>query len=680
MQTSSLNDFLRELAVGFKFAKSYPPGHPTMDKIVANTMVQLSKVYTEIPEFSIYFLEKTVIFQDIRIDVSKNLAVLSFIETIKKNDIESLTFLPGITKDDLKNLYEVIGSPKLKIKEYGDAPTMLQAKGTDKIKINAVKFGIQAGTTIQVAREKEQNTGASAETEITASIQKLQETIEKGLSTVTIKEHFDQVIKKVDTLPLDLQTSYHDAIIKILERLPSEHRIELLKDLELKPIVLKLLSTMSEEALVKLIMTRADNNQDVGKILGTVGDDKFSKVLPELKEKIPNIYEYLAQVGILLSEKVTTFFSKEDLKISIKPYYTMLDSPNHQLRKEGLKSLIFLGSRFIKQGQTAIAEEIITRVATALEQESVEEVITYALEPLNELYKIAREFNQEKFCKSILDPFNKVLGRPGLTIAFKKALIKFLGETGDVIILPSLFSFLWEAGLYSDVRAAIIKFGKNAVSEALYTLKEAEDYSLRMKLVDILKNIGKESIEILLNNIDAPEWFLRRNIVAIIGDIGEKDAAPRLVNLLHDPDDRVRVELVKTFAKLGFEQGVKNALLDNSIEVKAEALRSLRKTITVDMIKEYLPLLKEKGDALHSELLKIIGEKKVNEAIPYIKDLVHQLEFRDDTIAQELKELAISTLARLHSSATIQVLEELSHSKDRFLINLVNSALKRIEH
>ncbi|MEO0227891.1 MAG: HEAT repeat domain-containing protein [candidate division WOR-3 bacterium] len=677
MQQSPALEFLKELAVGFKSAKSYPPGHPVMEKVVATTMAQLVRVYNEIPEFSFYFLEKTVIFQDTRIDISKNLAILSFLEALKKNDIESLTFLAGATNEDLKNLYEVMSSSRTRIKEYGDAATMLQSKGTQRIKINAVKFGVQTGATVQVATEKKQETSPIVQAELVAAIRSLKELVERGVEITEIKDRFNWLAEKLESTPEDLKKSYGEAVTKILEQIPSEHRIELLREVELKPLVLRLLSTLSDETLLRLILARSTNQVDIGKIIGSLSDERLSKILPDLKEKIPNIYEYLAKVGILLSEKVTSLFSKEDLRISMKPYYTMLDSQNIHLREQGMRSLIMLGERFLRQGQLEMVEEIVNRLAIALEQESVEEVVLHLVEPLLNFYKVARDLNQGKICKAILDPFNRILGRSGLSTQFKRTVVKFLGETGEPAVLPVLFSFLWETGIYPDVRSAIIKFGKQAVSEALLTLKEAEDYSLRMKLVDILKNIGKEAIDILIKSIDAPEWFLRRNIVAVLGDIGENRVAPELITLLNDPDDRVRVELVKTFCKLQYLEGIEKALTDKSMEVKTEALKGLKKTISREKIIELLPLLKEKNDNLHIELLRIIGEKRVNESAPEIGNFLLSLAGRDDSQAQTIKELGIATLLKLDIPEVKEILENLTTSKDKYIVSLAREALKR---
>lgn len=668
-------DFAKEIAVGFKAAKSYPPGHPVMEKFVNNTLAKLAQLLTELPEFSMYFFEKTIIFQDLRIDVVKNPAVLSLLETLRKNEINSLTFNVGIQMEDIKNLYEVLSTPKLKMKQYGDAATMLRSKGTEKVKINAVKFGVQTGSINTTKIEPE-----NGYTGILESIKKLEDLVGKGISMLDMKNKLETVTKDIEEIPKDAWQPYSESVAKILEKLPSEHRIEILQGIELKPFVLKLFSNLSDETLVKLIVTMTEHQKkgEVKNVLNVLGKDKFSNIMPTLKEKIPDLYEYLAQIGLLLSEKMSSTISKDDLRISIRPYYNMLDSQNAQIREEGLRSLITLADRFTGQKNYELVKEIISRISLAIAQESIDEVIFNLIDNLIRLYQTSKAHNQDKLCLSILEPFRKIVGRGELSQTDKKKIIKFFSETGNPVVLPMLFSFLWESGIYPDVRSAIVKFSKDAATEALLMLKDAEDYSLRMKLIDIIKNIGEYGIKALVDNLGISEWYVRRNIILILGEIGDKSVIDHMVPLLEDKEDRVRLELVKAFTKLEYEKGLIKALNDSSVEVKAEALRGLRKKISVETVQELLPLFKKKGDAIHIELLKIIAEKKITKAAESIAEFLQSLELRDDSTAQSLKELGVTTLYKLDADNIKIVLKGFTLSKDKMLANLAVAALKRI--
>jgi hypothetical protein len=670
-------DFLKEIAVGFKSAKSYPAGHPVMEKVIDTTMVHVSKLYTEIPEFSMYFLEKTVIFQDLRIDVSKNTAILSLLDALRKNDISSLTFESNVSSQDVRNLYEVLTSPKLKIKQFGDAATFLQSKGTQTIKINAVTFGIQTGATSQVATEPRPSRSHG---DIVDAIRSLKELVEKGAPTLEAKSKLKEVLEDITQAPADSRYPYSEAIARIIEHLPAEYRLLLLDDVELKSFVLKLFSNLGDDTLSKLLVAKIERGQetDVKSIIEAIGDDKFARMMPGLKKEVPNVLEYLAQVGIMLSEQISSSVSKDDLRASIRPYYTMLDSKNVKLREEGARALITLASRFIIQKNYELADEIVLRIAMALEQEMFDDIILKLVDHVHGLYHNCRAHNRDRSSAVIIEAFSKISGRGDIPIALKKKIIQFLSGTNNPTVLPILFSFLWESGIYPDVRTAIAKFGKDAVRESLSTLKVAEDHALMTRLVDILKNVGDEGVDILVDSLDAPEWTMRRNIVVILGDVGDRRVVPRLAEMLKDRDDRVRLELVKTFAKLDYSDGLMRALKDKAIEVRAEALKGLRTRIAPENIKELLPLFKEKGDAVHVELLKVVGEHTVHEAADWMVDFLRSLELRNDAAAQDLKEMAVTTIGKLQGEKARKILEAFTSSKDKTLANLAVAALKRI--
>ncbi len=651
-----------------------------MEKVISTTMAQLEKLQTELPEFSIYFLEQTVIFEDKRFDMTKNPAVQVLLDALRKIELDSMTFQPGVLPNDLKNLYDVISTPKMKVKQYGDAGAMLESKGTVNIKVNAVKFGIQKDGAVQVMDKKERE--AKKEEEIIDAIMNLKRFVERAGPFAETKKRFKEVVGDIEGAPEVSWDTYSKSIGEIIDLLPASEQVEVFQGTEVKPFVMRLLSKFDSNFLVNLIANWVEhkNQSNINRLIKGMDENKVIKLMPELKEKMPNIVEHLAQAGVklLLSDKMSSIVSEDDLRMSIKPYFAMLDSQNANIREEALKSLMALANRFIVQGSFDIAKDIVLRVHYAIDQESVNEVIDRLIDDLHRLIMTSKEHEQDEFCNQLIKPFTTVLGREGISQEFKARIIKLLSETGAPDVLPTLFSFLWESGIYPDVRAAIIKFGKAAVEQAIITLKEVEDYNIRMRLVDILQNIGDESIEILLTHLDAPEWYLRRNIITVLGAIGKKDIVNRLEPLLMDEDYRVRLELAKAFAKLDHTEGLLKALEDFSFEVKAEALRGLKKKISAEKLVEFLPSFKDTDDEIYIEVLKIIDDKKIFDAAQWVADILISLESRNDTVARDIKELGITTLAKLQTPNVKRILEDIKLSKDRTLSNLATAALKRI--
>lgn len=680
MEQQYIVDFLKEIAVGFRTAKSYPPGHPVMDKVIAVTMEHLLHVYEQVNDFSMFFLEQTIIFQDVKIDAGKNPAILALLEALRKIEVDSLTFEPGVSDEDIKNLYGVISTPRLKMQQYGGAASMLETKGTQRIKVNAVKFGVQTSGTVAVAGTDKKT--VKTKEEILEALRNLKNFVERGFSSDEAKTQFGEVIHTIEDSPVEQRKAYSKAVAEIINSVPPEQRLHLLQDISMKPFMLQLLSGANSDFLMRLILhwLHHDREESAHTLLRSVDENKVGRMVPALKEKMPNIYEHLAQAGIklLLSDKLSSVVTEEDIRMSIRPYYAMLDSQNASMREEALKSLIALAQRFISQGNEKIAVNIIARLSLALDHEPVIEIIEREIDDINSLYKVSRQHHQKEFCAKLLEPFNAILAREGLSLAFKKKIIQFMGDSGHPMGLSMLFSFLWESGIYPEVRAAIVKFGAAAVNQALITLRDVEDYNIRMRLVDIMKNIGEKSITILVKNLNAPEWYLRRNILTILSDIGSGDIVLQLRPLIKDEDPRVRLELAKVFTKLEYPDGLLELLHDESMEVQAESLRGLRDKLSSEKFVELLPHFKDTADEVYIEVFRIIDEKKLFEAVPWVGDVLNSLEERNDTVAHDLIDLGITTLVKLQVNTVKPVLANLAESKNKYLAKIAGKTLERL--
>jgi hypothetical protein len=681
VEQAHINDFLKEIAVGFRTAKSYPPGHPVMDKTVETIMEQMSILSTELNEFSMFFLEQTIIFQDMKIDVRKNPALLAMLDSLRKIEIDSLTFNSNVTQQDVKNLLEVLSTPKMKIKEYGDPPTMLDTKGTSNIKINAVQFGVQTSGTVTVAGADQKS--ARAKEEILGALKNLKTFVDKGLSVQEMQEQLSEVAEDIEQAPEDSKKAYSQSIAELLQNVPAEQRMQLFQNMDMQPFMLQLMSGANSDFLTQLILQWSEHNKEsnIHHLLGSVDENKLARMIPALKQQMPNIYEHLAHAGVrlLLSDKLAAVVTEDDLRMSIEPYFAMLESNNVTTRENALRSLMILGNRFIDQGSYDIAKNIIARLSIALDQEPIIEVIERIFDEIVLVYQVCRKHHQKDFCAKLLEPFNAILSKERMTIAFKKRVIEFLGETGHPLGLSMLFSMVWESGIFPEVRSSIVKFGAAAVNQAIITLRDVEDYNIRMRLVDIMKNVGTKSITILLKNLAAPEWFLRRNILTILQVVGTPEVVTQLEPLLKDEDHRVRLELVKTFTKLGYTEGLLKALHDTSTEVTAEALKGLKKKLSSERFVELLPRFTDTGDAVYIEVLGIIEDKTLFEAADWIHHLLVSLQERNDSVARDIKELGLATLIKLKPQNLKSILEHLSNVEDKGLAKLARHALDRMQ-
>ncbi|KPK62938.1 hypothetical protein AMJ83_09280 [candidate division WOR_3 bacterium SM23_42] len=664
-------ELIKELAVGFKAARSYPTGHPVFDRAVSRAMSVLTRICAEHSKFSITLAEDGVVCQDVRLEIGKNPALISLVDNLRRKDITSISFTSAVKHDDIAHLYSVLASLQAQLGEHGDAAKMLKAQGTESIMINRTP----------AASVMKKDTSTKTHEEIIEAIRTLMEIVRRHGAVSESRGPFAIVLNDIEEVSKGDWHSYSEALSGVVDLLPLEKRVALLQDVQMKSFVLTLMSRLKAETLVELITNweRQGRKDCITKVMGVIEKEKFTEMVPNLKKKQINIYEYLTNASInILDDDVAAALTEEDIKVLVQPYYNALETHDAGLRVEALKSLIKLARRLVVDKKFDMATPIILRISVAIEQEAVDEAISQVMKDLQDLYAALTKHEQRDLCEKLVEPFGNISGRAGLSLDLRREIVKFLSATGNPSVLPMLFSFLWESGLYPEVRSAIQGFGRHAVNQAIQFLRDAEDFSVRMKLVDVLKNIGEPSIEVLRINLDAREWYLRRNIVRIFGEIGDPGVVTHLERMLRDEDQRVRLELVRTWGKLNYRDGLVKALNDKSVQVKGEALRGLRKFLDAEEVIDLLPGLSETGDEVYVELLKIIDEKKVFEAMNWIGDLLKRLEWRDDAPAKEIKELGVSALTKLDGDNAKMILLDLQKSKDKTLANFAAAALRRI--
>jgi hypothetical protein len=667
-------ELIKEIAVGFNSARSYPAGHPMFERAVIATISVLNRIFADHPEFSVVFNEDSVMVKDLRLEMGKNMALLSLVDGLMKKGVQSITFSYGLKQDDVVSLYSVISSNEKRIEQEGGAAHMLDERNTKSIIINAAPAVEVDG--------KRSPTGTRTHEQIIEAIRGLMEVVRASPSVSDSLPPFITLLNDVGQVGKGDWYTYSEAIRAVIDLLPLEKRVALLQDIETKPFVLTMLSCFGSETLVELITNweRQGKSDRIVRVMGALDKEKFGEIVPLLKNRQINVYEYLNDAGVdlLREDDIASTINKADIKIALQPYYNMLEAQNTDVRIKALESLVNFAKNSVTQQKYEMVDGILLHIGTAIEQESDESVIVRFVKRVEELYSSLRTHSQVAICDRLIEILGMVLARAQLSLDLRKEIIGFLSATKNAAVLPTLFSFLWESGLYPNVRSAIISFGGDAASEAIQFLRAAEDFSVRMKLVDILKNIGEPGVRVLTNNLQAREWFLRRNIVRIFGDIGDPKVAGRLEPLLKDEDHRVRLELARTYGKISYKKGLTKALDDMSTEVKGEALRGLKKIIDAEEVIELLPRLSEAGDEVYKELLRIIDEKKIFESVNWIADLLGRLEWRKDDSANEIKKIAVSTLAKLDNDNAKLILRDIEQSKDKALANLATNALRRI--
>lgn len=666
-------ELMTEIAVGLNTARSNPVGQPVFDRAVANTLSILKRIFLEHPEFTVSLSDGTFIYQDLRVERGQDPTMIALVDELSGKDIAGITFKPTTTEKDIAFLYSWLADPHAEINGWRSSKSGSLAEGTRSILLELC----QRGSFLQKAvRHKTPE-------EIIKAIRGLVEKVRMHGAISDARAPFVEVVNDIERVSSKDWNSYREAVASVVELLPLEKRVALLQDIEMRPFALVLLSRLESETIVELMTNweRQGKAEHIVKTLSVMDKKKLAAIVPSLKNRQSKIYQYLfhAGVNLLVEDVVASTVTKDDLNTAVQPYLSMLRVENTKRRADAYKSLLGFATRLMQETKYEMGNIVTSRMTSTIDGETDEMIIGQFIDGLAELYRVSNEHGQKDVCENLIEAFGKILGRAELPLSLRKRIIEFLSATHNPSVLPTLFSLLWESGLYPDVRSAIIGFKGHAVNEAVQLLRYAEEFALRMKLIDVLKNMGDESTEVLMDNLDAREWFLRRNIVRIFGEIGDPGICPRLEKMLLDDDHRVRLEVVRAYSKLNFKVGLLHSLSDSSLQVKSEALRGLRSMIDAEEFIDLLHQLGASGDEVYVEMLKIIDDKRIFEAMHWIADLLKRLEWRVDGPATEIKELGVATLAKLNSNEAKMILVDLRDSEDKILANLASNTLKRLK-
>ena len=119
---------------------------------------------------------------------------------------------------------------------------------------------------------------------------------------------------------------------------------------------------------------------------------------------------------------------------------------------------------------------------------------------------------------------------------------------------------------------------EHAYQELLHRLEEEKSKSLRLAIRGLLIALGDTNIASLSSRVLDERWFVARNAVSILGEIGGESALEALATALGHEEPRVRREAVNALGKIGGEgsaHALATALDDSDNDVALCAARWL---------------------------------------------------------------------------------------------------------
>lgn len=204
-------------------------------------------------------------------------------------------------------------------------------------------------------------------------------------------------------------------------------------------------------------------------------------------------------------------------------------------------------------------------------------------------------------------------------------------------------------------------------------LASEKDSLARKLLSTTLVKLGNSAIPDLLTALHDQRWYMVRNIVAILGQIGESSTANYLAPLLWHEDVRIARESIRALARIGGDKSVE-ALLQlvdsNHDELYPQAIIALGIIRNPAAVPSLVKIIKKRDPFMKKVDLKISAIKALAriaspEATPQLERLAKRRPLWGRARWAALRVQAIAALAQIGNPSSRPVLESLCRDPDQ---------------
>jgi hypothetical protein len=229
--------------------------------------------------------------------------------------------------------------------------------------------------------------------------------------------------------------------------------------------------------------------------------------------------------------------------------------------------------------------------------------------------------------------------------------------------------------------------GTNAIQSFIELLGEMKNFSARKMVMHVLTEIGRKDIEVLLNGLADRRWYLARNIILIIRQIGDVEAAFQLITKARHTDMRVKIEVIKTIGDLKILQAI--SFLEENLnaeeqQVRMNAVRALghlrdekAKQILIRQIKENKAFI-DKNYEEKKCFFDVLSLWKETDVADFFSSFLKAKSYFGRKKLYENMACAAYGLGRIGNSEYLPLLKKYEGSSDPLLRENIRIAIRSI--
>lgn len=713
------NEFIKQIGLGVGVSRTYPKGHPSLLPVIQRLKILLKEIPLEKESISMVVVEDIIMIEEERFDSRRLPMVRSLVDRFNQLDIKSITFNVDLSDNDIKEFFGVTAATPAEIADYGDVVALIKARGIIGIKVNRYRVGVISTDEEGKAVNWDTFLESLVVSDTVMSDEQRFKELSKFLAGVGISGaepanvQTENIVGGLEKLALVIAEQYGEtrwdeysivfsrilgvlspSIKKNIVRYKTENK-------KLAMLFKSLIPTMNDEDIVDIVAMKAKEKkagteEEILDILKNVTGSRLPDILSSLRMNVPEL-NFEKIVGRLMSEMKTTKGSKEadkfvarDLEVKMRNYFPKLRDPEHEERIAAIENLMKLVPGIFQTKNWDLMRLLVDRFDTMADAEADIRTFAKVVDALVSLYSQSVKQKNDDITQFVSKKFGKHLMRKEATLLDrKKVIIRAIAEIKDQNYLTEMISMLWDQGTFVEAREALVSFAEFSIPLLIETLKEIDDRTIRMKIIDILIRIGEKAVPELKKMLAAPEWYNRRNGAMLIGEIKSAAAVDDLGKLINDDEERVQLEVIEALIKIGgpacppylnqalnsrFRAVVVDALKAADI---AEARKKLPEVLGWIKIRKGIPDQKEeKFRQSVIEALERFGDDSV---IPVFNEILNEKSLFKGDLLLPTKQAILDAYLKLNTPNTLQALRDATKHRDGYVAGMAQEIVKRLD-
>jgi len=687
-----LSDAIIELNISRRNVSIYPRDHPSVDKSLSKAFEYMQKLFELRPEITLAIARDTLIIDDYYLD-KKNPVYREFALNLSRMNIAHVTFITGLTKDELYEFHRFISG------RMGEVPAetveeKLRELNLIHIRTGLIDYGAFLFEEGKTSREK------PAEQLWERYIYGM---LEGTLNAADMPEEFREIppevlARFVNTVTADdLKEETYDRVITTYMRRSSETAFSS-KDLKrLLAFINGLKPELKKQFLTSSLRTFSGDIDSTYKALREVSVDEVIELLSGINEQklaIPEaLKNLLDKLSILPQEGIDSLSFESGLLVDdifLAPdIANLLGEANFgafiddAYQKEIQKLLDF------KARGTAPAE------LKEWEREYSDDVIEIDFnQTLLELLlsDILSEEEYQSFITLISDQSVQFIwtGQYGQILRILHVLEenaehnKFSDTTTEA--LRYYHSVEYVAGLISSLRMLGRQmradawllceyYGQEIIPFLLDALIQEESQTVRRFFMELLKQFGAGVIPEAIKRLGDPRWFVKRNMLYILGEINSPEVFPSVRPYCRHENLKVSFEAIKCLLGVGDRYGIQ-AVRDYLHSESREQVEQAIALSGVFRIREFVPdllqMLRKRGISgadLYDKIpvVRTLGDIGDPAALPVLREALSEKSFLFRGASERLKEEIFSSLKNYQYDDIRDMIDAGLKSKNQYI-------------